>query len=74
MMIPKDTTVACPSCDTDFDLEKDMYEGDTIYCENCDAKLVMEDGDLETEDNDIYRDDEDDEEEDNPQRPIGAKN
>lgn len=72
MMIPNDTDVACPCCETEFTLRRDMYEGDTITCENCDAKLIMEDGDLEEVDDDIYDDDEEDDVEENPAYPIAT--
>jgi hypothetical protein len=74
-MIPANTTVTCPSCDGEFEVEYDMLENEIIECDNCDVELILIDGDLRPleEEHDIYQDDDDeDEEEDNPQRPIGS--
>lgn len=61
-MIPADTDVTCPVCDTEFTIKKEIYEGQTIECDNCDATLTLVDGDLEEVDEDIY--DEEDEKSD----------
>lgn len=72
-MIPANTTVTCPSCDTEFEIEYDVQEGEIVDCDNCDVELELVDGDLKTLDEDIYGDDEEDEEEENPQYPVGQE-
>jgi uncharacterized Zn-finger protein len=45
-MIPANTEVNCPSCDTEFLVERDMQEDDIVHCTYCDTKLVLINGDL----------------------------
>jgi hypothetical protein len=74
-MIPAQTDVTCPCCDTEFTIKRDLEDDDTVHCDNCDTKLILIDGDLEEyeEHEDIEVEDEDEEEEENPQVPIAQE-
>jgi uncharacterized Zn finger protein (UPF0148 family) len=73
-MMPANTEVTCPCCDSDFTIKKNMEDDDTVHCANCDVKLILIDGDLEEYDEDIYEEPEeeefvDDDDEDAKHRP-----
>jgi len=55
-MIPADTEVTCPVCDTDFVVKKLVREEETVDCENCNATLILIDDDLEEKEEDIFED------------------
>jgi DNA-directed RNA polymerase subunit RPC12/RpoP len=46
-MMPANTEVTCPACETDFTTTKDIQEEDILYCENCSAKLILLDADIQ---------------------------
>lgn len=56
-MIPANTEVTCPVCEEEILIEKDMYDGETILCDNCDADLVLKAGDLVEVEEDIFEED-----------------
>lgn len=74
VMIPANTELTCPVCEDEITITKDMYDGDTIVCEGCDATLVLEDGVLEEEEEDIFEDEDEVEEEDLYDDRKGDKN
>lgn len=55
-MIPANTEVECPVCDEEILIEKDTYDGEKVICDNCDAELVIVNGDLEEVEEDIFED------------------
>lgn len=69
-MIPANTELTCPVCDEDVVLTKDMYDGDTITCDGCDATLVLENGELEEEEEDIFEDEDVEEKEDEVEEEL----
>jgi DNA-directed RNA polymerase subunit RPC12/RpoP len=71
-MIPVNTEVTCPACDTEFVTKADIQEDATVNCENCDTKLILVDGDLEEfdESEDITEGDDEDEDEDDSEGKV----
>lgn len=72
-MIPANTDVECPVCDEEFNITKDTYDGETVVCDNCDASLVLVDGDLEEVEEDIFEEEEQEEPYDDRKGDRGIK-
>jgi DNA-directed RNA polymerase subunit RPC12/RpoP len=73
-MIPANTDVTCPVCDEEFHIDRDIQEEAIITCPNCEADLMLEDGDLVEVEEDIFEDEDEELEEDLYDDRKGDKN
>lgn len=63
VIIPAGSELTCPVCDTAFNTKTMLQDEARLVCSNCDASLIVIDGNLEEVEEDIFEDEDEEEEE-----------